>query len=633
MKKILLLIITVVLSYSSAFAQMGYDPFVSEVRGDTLLVKDYTEMESQPNSLVNVIQSDTTEVPTGRVYELKRDGWYPLLNPVTNNGRPMTIAGQANKSIVQTKDANIDGYPAVISGMFVDADQKANGNIRYSDDTTIKNVAISQTNTGGNLGWTFFVATAADKHLTLDGVMMESTKWVFAQSNPSTGSSLTVKNGYFVNMSGQPCRRNGGVWDNVNNNTVLMHVENTTHIMGSGMIYKMRGYPINRAIFNHNTFVNMSGQVFATMGYQSDFTVSNNLFVNSNVQAYVPGLDYGETDQDRLPHGIINVDSVRYIDTDGIERLAIDSTWIRETLGIEPTEFGPNNRHVLVTNNGVFWDDKLATISTQLNDAGITCPADEGGSSCVEGNNTWVPQTITMNSRSKSMFDDDEAYPYLQNNDWIEGGAPSFTDPAGLMTDALDDLIAWSVAAASVPSDPMAHWRATDNPWEAGQGFVFSDFPVLADLSYSNSQYLTASSDGQPIGDLNWFPAEKTSFDQNRDQHYAKLRTALETGNAVGVNSERVDSDIPVSIKLNQNYPNPFNPSTTISFNLPTSMEISLKVYDLLGREVATLINNEQHTAGLNNVTFDASNLASGMYIYELTSANFAITKKMSLIK
>jgi hypothetical protein len=84
---------------------------------------------------------------------------------------------------------------------------------------------------------------------------------------------------------------------------------------------------------------------------------------------------------------------------------------------------------------------------------------------------------------------------------------------------------------------------------------------------------------------------------------------------------------------LNQNYPNPFNPSTTISFNLPTSMEISLKVYDLLGREVATLINNEQYTAGLNNVTFDASNLASGMYIYELTSANLSITKKMSLIK
>ena len=68
--------------------------------------------------------------------------------------------------------------------------------------------------------------------------MMESTKWVFAQSNPSTGSSFTVKNAYFVNMSGQPCRRNGGVWDNVNNNTVLMHVENSTHIMGSGMTIK-----------------------------------------------------------------------------------------------------------------------------------------------------------------------------------------------------------------------------------------------------------------------------------------------------------------------------------------------------------------------------------------------------------
>ena len=62
-------------------------------------------------------------------------------------------------------------------------------------------------------------------------------------------------------------------------------------------------------------------------------------------------------------------------------------------------------------------------------------------------------------------------------------------------------------------------------------------------------------------------------------------------------------------------------------------MEISLKVYELSGREGVTLINTEQYTAGLNNVTFDAGNLAKGMYIYELTSANLSITKKMSLIK
>ena len=59
------------------------------------------------------------------------------------------------------------------------------------------------------------------------------------------------------------------------------------------------------------------------MGHQSDLTVSNNLFVNTNVQAYVPGLDYAETDQDRLPHGAVNIDSVRYIDDSGIERLPL----------------------------------------------------------------------------------------------------------------------------------------------------------------------------------------------------------------------------------------------------------------------------------------------------------------------
>ncbi|HCT51713.1 MAG TPA: glycoside hydrolase, partial [Balneola sp.] len=82
-----------------------------------------------------------------------------------------------------------------------------------------------------------------------------------------------------------------------------------------------------------------------------------------------------------------------------------------------------------------------------------------------------------------------------------------------------------------------------------------------------------------------------------------------------------------------QNYPNPFNPSTTISYTLDSSTNVSLSVYDITGRKVATLVNGRQ-TAGAQEVRFDASSLASGVYIYRLETATGAsLTKKMVLIK
>jgi hypothetical protein len=89
---------------------------------------------------------------------------------------------------------------------------------------------------------------------------------------------------------------------------------------------------------------------------------------------------------------------------------------------------------------------------------------------------------------------------------------------------------------------------------------------------------------------------------------------------------------IPVIFDLHQNYPNPFNPSTVISWQLPVSSRVSLKVYDVLGKEVATLVN-ENKEAGYYETRFDGSALASGLYIYRLSAGNFVSTKKMLMIK
>ena len=83
---------------------------------------------------------------------------------------------------------------------------------------------------------------------------------------------------------------------------------------------------------------------------------------------------------------------------------------------------------------------------------------------------------------------------------------------------------------------------------------------------------------------------------------------------------------------LNQNYPNPFNPATTITYQLPKSGSVTIKIYDMLGKEVNTLVN-EQQEMGRYTVQFDASSLASGMYVYQLRVNDYTSTKKMLLLK
>ncbi|NLT50931.1 MAG: T9SS type A sorting domain-containing protein, partial [Ignavibacteria bacterium] len=88
----------------------------------------------------------------------------------------------------------------------------------------------------------------------------------------------------------------------------------------------------------------------------------------------------------------------------------------------------------------------------------------------------------------------------------------------------------------------------------------------------------------------------------------------------------------PDKFELAQNFPNPFNPSTMISFQLPINGYVTLKIYDLLGQEIATLVN-EQKSAGKYEVKFDASDLASGVYIYRIQAGEFNASKKLILLK
>ncbi len=101
---------------------------------------------------------------------------------------------------------------------------------------------------------------------------------------------------------------------------------------------------------------------------------------------------------------------------------------------------------------------------------------------------------------------------------------------------------------------------------------------------------------------------------------------------ATGVDGLTELGAVPEEFTLDQNYPNPFNPTTVIKYQLPVSSEVRLEVYDMLGRNVATLVN-EQVAAGRHTVNFDASNLSSGVYLYRLQAGSQIMTKKLTILK
>jgi hypothetical protein len=99
-----------------------------------------------------------------------------------------------------------------------------------------------------------------------------------------------------------------------------------------------------------------------------------------------------------------------------------------------------------------------------------------------------------------------------------------------------------------------------------------------------------------------------------------------------GVRTSVEEATIPTDYSLNQNYPNPFNPTTSITYSLPHSAVVSLKIYDITGKYITTLVDGVT-SAGIHTVTFDAGSLSSGMYVYTLETDGFRQSRQMMLVK
>jgi hypothetical protein len=213
------------------------------------------------------------------------------------------------------------------------------------------------------------------------------------------------------------------------------------------------------------------------------------------------------------------------------------------------------------------------------------------------------------------------------------------TTLGGALYDRFTKVVTDSAWTDSLHYDPWL--EITVSNWLDGAEFVDGVEVFMKALGADGSIYDIAGNRTLPAGNkiafLTYDPVSLDIYD-GADKYYwfgfTKDAPQVKVLEWFGIITDvkTIDNLVPAKFDLTQNYPNPFNPSTSIRFSIPQTSKVLLKVYDVLGREVATLVNSEK-AAGNYEVNFDASKLASGLYVYTINAGNYSATKKMMLLK
>ena len=283
----------------------------------------------------------------------------------------------------------------------------------------------------------------------------------------------------------------------------------------------------------------------------------------------------------------------------------INGSWVIDTLNFHSSTYSftssmASDRHGNVYISGYYFNG-----STQVNAKVMRRPI---------GGGAWVEDTVGLGGVN-----------YLNNL-----GPDRSGNIMGIAGGSLYREIAGSWSKVNLPAAAVSNFWSLNSFSVDSSGAIFANF---SNFSGGRGVYFTID------GGTSWTYAGLNNKTVNRiisfgDTTYASTRTGLyllRRQAAAGVASR--SGNVPGSFALAQNYPNPFNPTTTIEFTLPTNGKASLKIYDVLGREVATLVNGEMSGGILYRATFDGSRLASGIYFSRLEFGNKQLIKKLLLVK
>jgi len=398
----------------------------------------------------------------------------------------------------------------------------------------------------------------------------------------------------FLNIGNEPSLTNGLAF----NTTIpvdTLWFENNTILNHGGLSAAWIDSPVapNFCYYNHNTIVNGIHNPFLYFS-QAEMIVTNNLIINTGIVPDYPGFLEVHQDEDSLPKGIINVDTV-------------EQAWINDLWPDSGYPFKESDRKIFVDRNNVWWDPRFTDMFDSL-------PAFPPYPQFIDRPwLEWLDQKILMNTRTKAMFADDAAYPYFTEGKWynIE---PDFTNNKDLVEEWAQFIV------GNIPIYTAASSKGVYMPWwktNRPLNLTTFDWPPLADLSYSNAILKNGGLNNYPVGDLNWFPAEKEEWIKTNESD--TLIASLKSGVLPEVCIDCFDfikktEGFKNSIEV---YPNPFSDRTTLRFDIQNSSNMELIVFNIIGEKVRTL-DLGYFATGFHEVSLSKCELKPGIYIIHL---------------
>ena len=585
MRKLLQLLVVMVCATGTLLAQK-----------DTVTVQGmYTGgSEGSLNNAVQAAQDGGTISNT--VFKLNPYDQYVLTSTIeTSEGEVLDIVGPEPGTTQESAP------PQILWSSSGDFDTE---NIfRVSGDLIVRNVWIRYANTEGNqVGSTIRIMDQpgdAQENATFEGVVFEYS------SAPEGGSGAVevtadhfvgvFKNSYFRNCIDVHLRYYGRAlsfpYEATGWHIDSVLFENTT-FANIGYVYMQEEDNFGDNVhFNHCTFLNVV-MFSLESGMWHNMSVTNSIFLNPFMFGYVPA----QGDPNGGIFSIAEVDSFGFdVDFTDPERQILLSNvsykyedWLLDWMDNSPyADSLRRNRE----------DDLIPQPHPYLNDATIAFMDSTDG-------------------------DGNRVHPLMNRDNLYIGSNPEFITPATNQ----DTLKTYLLRKWGPNSD-------IDWAYEPRAGYL-QTWPLPENMAYTNDTLLTAAMGDFPLGDLyNWFPDEYESWEAQRDEEWDRIYTWMETGqdpNATDI-AGPVDN-LPAEFALQQNYPNPFNPVTNITYSVPRTSDVELKVYNNLGQEVVTLVDG-QKSAGSHTATFNGADLPSGIYFYRLQADDVSITKRLVLVK
>jgi len=548
-----------------------------------------------PNTLDAVIAADQASMSPHDIYTLvSLDTTY-----VFDEGMVF------NSSVVIRGQAGDDGrLPCIQPNVLLDGSVPGHLFTFTMDNSTVRienlyllGVSITNTVNWGD-GWGVTV-NGNNINTYIDNVIFE--QWSqFSVNYSGDWNSFWVTNCKFRNSvntgsvyTGQAFRQRNDLGTTLTD-TIVMKYNTFFATNAYAMCSPVTGF-INHADFSHNTVAAMVKNPFFGMNI-TNWTVSHNIFYDT----YAGGMSNGEFPWwDRIWAGGLS----STIDLDPLNKQNATLAGIDTTLE-NWSDLAEAARTIDVVDNIYFRSPSIDAFIQSVNDTASTAI-------------DTIHLTPWMNDITTNMFNDDTKWPGLNDEgnlmmDPLFGdkyaeilGGPGTTVPAENGTGLLPYIVL-ARANSGIANDLFGYNYSKPDFNTTGNWVPTWPLPEFTDevLKYNANVMAT---DGKYYGDPYWF-----------------------TGVVTGVKTTEV---LPNEFTLANAYPNPFNPSTNISFSIPEKGNVSLKIYDMIGKEVKTIVENSVQQAGEHNYSINMNGLASGIYFYQLTYNNNLQTKKMLLLK